>query len=208
MIIPNIWKNKKCSKPPTRYWWRLVWSWCLISIDLWPWSKIKLGGILFSDEPMRHCCGQNVRITGVVPLPLHPDAVNGSSNPQARSPSQKYSLRSCSAMSSPSLANDSSSKTLNRNHKFPSVKPISWDVHPLSSTHASCFFEFSVMTGALGFWYKHGQNIVHSRNSDVGHSKFHPENWLPSPSQNSQCVWLGMTDCLRYGKSPFSRTVQ
>ena len=130
-----IYGKKKCSKPPTRYWWRLVWSWCLISIDLWPWSKIKLGGILFSDEPMRHCCGQNVRITGVVPLPLHPDAVNGSSNPRARSPSQKYSLRSCSAMSSPSLANDSSSKTLNRNHKFPSVKPISWGctstiIHP------------------------------------------------------------------------------
>ena len=25
------------------------------------------------------------------------------------------------------------------------------DVHPLSSTHASCFFEFSVMAGVLGF---------------------------------------------------------
>ena len=78
---------------------------------------------------VRTCCQQ------IFLPPLHPDAVNGSSNPQARSPSQKYSLRSCSAMSSPSLANDSSSKTLNRNHTFPSVKPISWGctstiIHP------------------------------------------------------------------------------
>ena len=28
MIIPNIWENKKCSKPPTSYSWFTYWRWC------------------------------------------------------------------------------------------------------------------------------------------------------------------------------------
>ena len=36
MIIPNIWENKKCSKPPTRY--HITWILCQIMGPSHPWN--------------------------------------------------------------------------------------------------------------------------------------------------------------------------